>query len=299
MDLAGRTVFITGGSRGIGAEVARQCVAIGAKVFLAGLEPELLADLCDELGFGSAAFKKTDVTDLEALKSAASAAADRFGGIDIVLANAGIAPFGTVGTIGKQAFDLTIAINLGGVWNTLNATLPYVTASKGHVLTVCSVATFAPLGGLHAYNASKAGAEALTSAFAMEVGRLGVTVGSVHPSWIDTDMVRDAESDLETFRKIRRILPWPLHSTTTVAACAKAIVRGMEKRSARVYSPRSASILYWNRALMQSPTTLRVLKHILRNLMPELEREVQGLGRSVSARAAEQLPRQLPGHDSP
>lgn len=289
MDLAGKRVFITGASRGIGAEVARQCVAKGAKVFLAGLEPEELAARCRELGLASASYQETDVTDLDAVKSAVAKAVDLYGGIDLVLANAGIAPFGTVATIGKPTFDLTMAVNVGGVWNTLNATLPYVAASKGHVLTVCSVASFAPLGGLHAYTASKAAAESLTQAFAMEVAHLGVTVGTVHPSWINTDMVRDAEADLPSFRKIRKLLPWPLHSTTTVEECAKAIVRGMEKRSDRVFSPESASVVYWSRAMIQSTTTMKLFKRMSRDVIPQLERETRGLGRSLSARQVQQL----------
>ncbi|MBD8506693.1 SDR family oxidoreductase [Hoyosella sp. G463] len=289
IDLDGKVVFITGASRGIGAEVARRCAAKGARVFLAGLEPELMQALCAELGDANAASLETDVVDLDAVRAAVAAAVERFGRIDVVLANAGIAPYGTVATIGKPTFDLSMAINVGGVWNTLNATLPHVTETRGHVLTVCSVASFAPLGGLHAYTASKAAAESLTSAFAMEVAHLGVTVGSVHPSWIDTDMVRDAEADLPTFRKIRAMLPWPLHSTTTVEKCAAAIVSGMEKRSSRVFSPASVGTVYWSRAMIQAPLAVKFARGMSRRLIPDLEKEVRSLGRSLSARQAAQL----------
>jgi len=287
MDINGRVIFITGGSRGIGAEVARQCGAKGAKVFLAGLEPDEMASVCEGIGSDRAAFLETDVTDLDAVRAAVAEAIRRFGSIDLVLANAGVAPYGTVATIGRVTFDRAMDINVGGVWNTLNATMDALAASGGHVLTVCSVASFAPLGGLHAYTASKAAAESLTSAFAIEVGHRGITVGSIHPSWIDTDMVRDAEADLPSFRRMRKLLPWPIHATTDVSACAAAIVRGFEKRKARVYSPGSAAILYWGRAFMQSPTTLRIMKLVFGRLMPSLEDEVRALGRSLSAREAE------------
>jgi NAD(P)-dependent dehydrogenase (short-subunit alcohol dehydrogenase family) len=287
----GKVVFITGASRGIGAAVARQCRARGAKVFLAGLEPELLGHLCAELGTEQAAFLETDVSDIAAVEQAVAAAADRFGAIDLVLANAGVAPFGTVATLDHDALDRTLAINVVGVWNTLRATLPELARSRGHVLTVCSVASFAPLGGMHAYCASKAAAESITSAFSMEVAHLGVTVGSVHPGWIDTDMVRDAEADLPTFVRIRRIMPWPLHATTAVDDCAAAIVRGMERRAKRVYSPRSVALTYWLRPLLQSPSTMRVYRMLGKRLMPGLEDEVRALGRTLSARADADLAR--------
>nr|WP_240963327.1 SDR family oxidoreductase [Antrihabitans stalactiti] len=287
--LEDKVVFITGGSRGIGAEVARQVGAKGAKVFLAGLEPELMAQVCAEISTENADSIELDVTDLPAVERAAAAAVERFGRIDIVLANAGIAPYGTVATIGRETFDRAMAVNVTGVWNTFNATLPYVTDTKGHVMSVCSVASFTPLGGLHAYTASKAAAESLTTAFAMEVAHRGVTVGSVHPSWIDTDMVRDAETDLPTFVKIRKMLPWPLHSTTSVTECASAIVKGMEKRSARVFSPGSVELVYWSRSVLQSPRAVALMRMISNDLIPQLEDEIRGLGRSLSERQAEQV----------
>ncbi|TSD96593.1 SDR family oxidoreductase [Skermania sp. ID1734] len=290
MDLQDKVVFITGGSRGIGAEVARQCGAKGAKVFLAGLEPELMRQVCDEIGADSADSVELDVADLPAVEQAVAAAVKRFGRIDVVLANAGIAPYGTVATVGRETFDRAMAVNVTGVWNTLYATLPYVSETKGHVMTVCSVASFVPLGGLHAYTASKAAAESLTAAFAMEVAHRGVTVGSVHPSWIDTDMVRDAKADLPSFVKIRKMLPWPLHSTTSVQECAAAIVKGMEKRSARVFSPGSVEIVYWSRAVLQSPRAVALMRRISKDLIPQLEDEIRGLGRSLSKREADHMP---------
>src|SRR3954468_12014218 len=90
-DVRDKVVFITGGARGIGAESAKQLVAKGAKVALVGLEPELLEQRAHELGTGGATWFEADVTDLEALRAAADGTVERFGGIDVVLANAGIA----------------------------------------------------------------------------------------------------------------------------------------------------------------------------------------------------------------
>ncbi len=76
--------------------------------------------------------------------------------------------------------------------------------------------------------------------------------GTVHPSWIDTDLVRESEQDLASFREMRAKLPWPVKATTSVEACATAIVDGMERRSARVYVPRAVALLYWLRSILGS-----------------------------------------------
>ncbi|MCE5288926.1 MAG: SDR family oxidoreductase [Nocardiaceae bacterium] len=288
MKLAGKTVFITGAARGIGAEVARQCVAHDANVFLIGTSGDLLAQVAGELG-EKAAFAEVDVTDLPAVEAAVETAAQHFGGIDVVLANAGITSYGTVATISKEAFERTMDVNVSGMWNTLSATLPHVTKSKGHVLTVCSVSSFVPGAGIHAYSASKAAAEMMTSCFALEVAYRGVTVGSVHPGWTDTAMVRDTAADLDSFVELRKRLPWPLHATISVEDCARAIVRGMRRRSSRVYAPGSMRLLYWGRGLIQSPLGLRINRILVGRIVQPMEEEVRALGRSMSTRAVQQL----------
>src|SRR3954452_18266221 len=95
--LAGRSDLITGAARGIGAELARKSAARGARVALVGLEPELLAKVADELG-PEHLWAECDVTDPEALKAAVERTVETFGGLDIVVANAGIAPLTTVMT---------------------------------------------------------------------------------------------------------------------------------------------------------------------------------------------------------
>jgi NAD(P)-dependent dehydrogenase (short-subunit alcohol dehydrogenase family) len=284
--LPGRTVLVTGAARGIGAHTARLLAQRGANVALVGLEPELLEDLAAQIGERAAAFT-ADVTDREALGGAVDGVVERFGGVDAVIANAGIASFGTVAVTDPDAFARTIEINLLGVFYTVRAALPHVIARRGHILVVSSVAAFAPSAGMAAYCASKAGAEALASSLSSEVAHHGVTVGSVHPSWIDTDMVRDAAAELEGFRRMRKLLPWPVHATTSVEACAAAIADGVERRAQRVYVPRSVALLYWLRPLLQNPRTLRLVGRGSASIVPGLEDEIRSLGRSMSKRTLE------------
>src|SRR5689334_25099042 len=96
--IAGKTVFITGAARGIGAETARRLAAKGAKVALVGLEPEELEKVAAQCG-SDAIWFDTDVTDWDALERAASGTVERFGGIDVVMANAGVAVAGLVESV--------------------------------------------------------------------------------------------------------------------------------------------------------------------------------------------------------
>jgi NAD(P)-dependent dehydrogenase (short-subunit alcohol dehydrogenase family) len=281
-DVRGKVVLVTGAARGIGAETARLLAARGARLALVGLEPDQLAKLCAELGSEHAWFE-ADVTSQEQLDAAVRGTVDRLGGIDVVVANAGIAAYGSVRQIDPDAFARTVDINLNGVFRTVHAALPHVIDRRGYVLVVASLASFTALGGLAAYNASKAGAEAFALALRQEVAHLGVDVGICHPSWIDTDMVRGAEDDLASFRRTRETLPWPANRTTSVDECARRIADGIARRKARVYVPRSVVAANISRALIASPIATRLMRSRLASLMPELEREVAALGRSYAA----------------
>jgi NAD(P)-dependent dehydrogenase (short-subunit alcohol dehydrogenase family) len=281
VDLRDRVVLITGAARGIGAATARELARRGARVSLVGLEPERLAAVASELGERHMWFE-ADVTDQAALGAAAAATVERLGGIDVVVANAGVASYGTVAQIDPEAFARTVDVNLTGVFRTARAALPHVIERRGYVLVIASVASFAPLGGLASYTASKAGAESLASALSMEVAHLGVAVGCAHPSWIDTDLVRDAERDLRSFRRMRSLLPPPLRSTTSAQACARALADGIERRRARIYVPRFVALAFWGRALIASRLSQRVVTRMGGDLIGEMEAEVAELGRSYS-----------------
>jgi NAD(P)-dependent dehydrogenase (short-subunit alcohol dehydrogenase family) len=281
-DVNGKVVLVTGAARGIGAEAARALAARGARLALVGLEPTLLRRLRDELGAGHVWYE-ADVTSQDQLDAAVSRTVEELGGIDVVVANAGVASYGTVRQLDPEAFRRTVDVNLTGVFRTVHAALPHVVDRRGYVLVVASLGSFTPLGGLAAYNASKAGAEALGLALRQEVAHLGVDVGVCHPSWIDTDMVRGAMQDLATFRRTRELLPWPASSTTSVAECARRIADGITRRKARVYVPRGVVAANINQALVSSPLAMRLMRRRLATLIPEMEREVDALGRAFAA----------------
>lgn len=285
MDLSGKKVLITGAARGIGATTARDLAARGARLALVGLEPELLQALARELGTGHT-WATADVTDGAELDAAVASSAAALGGLDVVVANAGIASFGTVRTIDPEAFARTVDVNLTGVFRTVRAALPHLIDSRGYVLVVSSLAALVPTMGFSAYGASKAGVEAFADALRIEIAPHGVSVGCAHMSWIDTDMVRDAEKDLTAFCTMRQRLPWPMNSTTSVQECSAAFVRAIERRSRRVNVPRAVGLNHWIRPIVHSRLVDLVMARDAADVLPRLETEIATLGRSVSEKVA-------------
>ena len=277
--LRDKVVLITGPARGIGAELARQLAARGARVALVGLEPVRLAALAAQLG-GAHAWFEADVTDQAALDRAVDRTARALGGVDVVVANAGVASTGTVAVTSPDALARTIEVNLVGVVRTVSATLPHVTARRGYYLLVSSAAALAAVPGLAAYAASKIGVEHFGSALRLEVAHKGVAVGVAHPCWVDTDLVRDPRRDLASFDALLRTLPGPFGTVTSVEACAASLVDAVERRRRKVYVPRGLAPLAAIRQLFMSALSERVLARQARRTVPQLEREVAALGRA-------------------
>lgn len=236
-DLRGQVVLITGPARGIGAATARRLAARGARLALVGLEAERLRSLAQELG-PETLWVEADVTDAAALDAAVEATVERFGGLDVAIANAGIPPpVTTVDRIDPAAFARVIDVNLLGVFSTVRAALPALTARDGYMLLIASLSAAAhgPLTG--PYSAAKAGVEALGNVLRLETARQGVDVGVAYFGFIDTDMVRDsyAQPGAREMREgAARFLVRPL----PVERAAKGIVRGIERRSQRIVVPR-------------------------------------------------------------
>jgi NAD(P)-dependent dehydrogenase (short-subunit alcohol dehydrogenase family) len=275
--LDGKVVFITGGARGIGEHTARLAAARGATVVLAGLEPERLATVAAETG---GAWFEADVTDQAALERAAAGAVERYGRIDVVVANAGVFPLGTIAAGDIEAMAHTVQVNLVGVMRTVAATVDHLIASHGYCLLVSSAAAFTALPGMAAYCASKAGVEQFGNAIRLELRHRGVAVGTAHMSFVDTDMVRDVQEDLPEFRTTLHKLPWPLGTLTSVEACARAFVDAIERRRRKVYVPRAIGAVQALRSLMLSPFSDAIVGHGARTGVPRMEAQLRTLGRA-------------------
>jgi NAD(P)-dependent dehydrogenase (short-subunit alcohol dehydrogenase family) len=284
--VAGRVVLVTGPARGIGEATARLLAARGARCSLVGLEPERLAALADELP-GDHLWHTADVTDSGAMRAAVHATVAELGGIDVVVANAGIACNGTVAVTPIEALVRVIDVNLSGVVRTVHAALPHVTERRGYLLLVSSAAALAALPGISTYAAAKAGVELFGNALRLEVAHHGVDVGVAHPAWIDTDLVRDPLRELPGFRRTLRSLPGPFGSLTPVEACAVALVDAIERRRRQVFVPRSLGPLAAVRQLLTGRLFDRAARARAAESVPRLEREVAALGRSFGATSVE------------
>jgi short-subunit dehydrogenase len=169
---------------------------------------------------------------------------------------------------------------------TVGATVGHVIASRGYFLLVSSAAAFTVLPGMAAYCASKAGVEQFGNAIRLELAHRGVGVGSAHPAWIDTDLVRDAKDDMPEFRDSLRKLPWPLNTYTSVEACAAAFVDGIERRRRRVYVPRAIAAVQALRTIITGPLADAVIGRTARRSVPLMEEQVRKLGRAFGAHTA-------------
>jgi NAD(P)-dependent dehydrogenase (short-subunit alcohol dehydrogenase family) len=270
-DVAGKVVLVTGAARGLGLEAARRLHEIGASVALVGLEPEELERRAAELG-DRAWWYEADVTSLEAMEAAVAGAVERFGGIDVVIANAGIAANGTVASIDPAAFDRTIEVNLLGAFRTVRAALPHVVARRGYVLVVSSAAALVHTPMMAAYSASKAGVEAFSDALRVEVAHKGVKVGVAYFSFIETDMVRRG-FDRASARFGQRKLGGPFSNWSPISDVGDAIVEGVGRRARHVIVPKSLGPLLYLRTVLQPLVEWRTRRAGVAEVIAMAERE--------------------------
>jgi NAD(P)-dependent dehydrogenase (short-subunit alcohol dehydrogenase family) len=230
----GKVVVVTGAARGVGAMLARKLAARGARLALVGLEPDELKAVAEAIG-PDTGYWTADVTDRDAMARVAAEVAARFGRVDAVVANAGVATGGPFLGSDPADFERVIQVNLLGSATTARAFLPALLESRGYLLQIASLAAIAPAPMMTAYCASKAGVEAFAHCLRGEVGHKGVKVGVGYLSWTDTDMVRGADEDA-FMRAARSRLPWPANRTYPLEPAVDRIVAGIERRSAHVYA---------------------------------------------------------------
>jgi NAD(P)-dependent dehydrogenase (short-subunit alcohol dehydrogenase family) len=263
--ISGKTVLVTGAARGIGAECARRLSARGARVALVGLEPEELARVAADCG-AAAIWFEADVRDSDALQRAVDGTVEKFGGIDIVIPNAGIGSGGTLRTIDDLTFDRVIEINLLGAWRTIRACLPQVVQRRGYVLVIASVSSIVQPPLLAPYSASKAAIEALGNTLRIEMSHLGVDVGIAYFAWIGTELVTGGD-ELSAFALMRQSLPGPFKKTYPLSIVGDAVVRGVESRARRVFAPRWIRAIHLTRGMIGKRA-----ESVWPKTMPELER---------------------------
>lgn len=195
MDMTGKRVLITGASRGIGAAAARAFAAAGAQVALAARSREAVADLAGEIGPSALAIP-CDVSRYWEVEAAVNACVDTFGGLDILIGNAGvIEPISGMAEADPDGWGHAIDINLKGVFHGMRAALPVMTAAGGGtVITISSGAAHNALEGWSHYCASKAGAAMLTMCLDKEYRGRGIRAMGLSPGTVATEMQREIKA---------------------------------------------------------------------------------------------------------
>ena len=237
-DPNGKVALVTGAARGIGFETARQLHIRGASVVVVDLNAAEAREAAERIGERAIGIA-TDVTDHSAVMQTVAEAVERFGGLDIVVANAGIAQGQTATTrgISVEEWERVFEVDLLGVWRTVRAALPQIVERKGHVVVTSSVYAFMN-GVLNSpYAVAKAGVESLGRALRTELTPLGASASVAYFGWVDTKMVQDAVARPGSAR-LQENTPDFLLKRIPPSEAGAAIVRGIEERSPRIFAPR-------------------------------------------------------------
>ena len=237
--LDGKVCLITGSARGIGYATAKELHARGAYVVLTDLDEEAVTRAAKSIGERAMGFA-ADVTDSDAMEGVVSKSVESFDRLDVLIANAGVAPPGAaMRHIDPNLFERTVEIDLLGVWRSVRPALPQIVENRGHVVVVSSV--YAWVNGMFAapYAASKAGVEALGRALRSE---LSVTRRLGERGPLRVHRHRDGAPGLRhrrpAHRAFRRDLPG-VHAQAPAAERGRAgVVDGIEKRAPRIIVPR-------------------------------------------------------------
>jgi len=290
--LSGQRVLITGAARGIGAALAGQLASHGARLALVGLEPETMATVARRCGEGTFV-AACDVSRSEDVTQAVDAASEALGGLDVVVANAGIALGGPLRSHDLRSWERVIEINLLGVMYTDRAALPHLERSGGYLLNIASTAAAARGAGISAYCAAKAGVEALSDCLRIEMRPLGVQVGVAYFLFLDTDMVNDAERELPTLQRAKAEMPSWLSRTYPLPPAIDEVVAAIAQRRRRVAYPRWCLKALALRQLLASPLAERQAGKSVPDALREYDRMVAERG--ASGAGASERTRKLAG----
>lgn len=199
IDIQGKVVVITGAGRGIGEGLARRFGAEGTRLVLLERNGESLARVAAEVAQRTDVEAITcDVSQADDVRSAVARAAARFGGIDVLINNAGVAPSATVEDMNLELWEDAFAVNTRGVFLCCQAVIPHMKKRRwGRILNASSFAAIVPSYAFAAYSASKAAVVSFTRVLAAELGPWDITVNSYAPGMIPTAMNRLHEAPAE------------------------------------------------------------------------------------------------------
>jgi NAD(P)-dependent dehydrogenase (short-subunit alcohol dehydrogenase family) len=280
-ELSGKVALVTGGARGIGFATAQALVGRGASVAIVDQSADAVSAAAAQLHDSRALGIAGDVTDRGAMQHAVAAAVERFGGLDVVVANAGIAArVATFRAYATETFERVLDVNLMGVYRTVDAALPEIVRRQGHVVVISSIYAFMNGIGEVPYAMSKAAVEQFGRALRVELVQHGASASVAYFGFIDTEMVHQGLDRDPLVKDMMTSLPKPLHKRLPPSAAGEAIVRGIERRQARIIQPRRWIAM----------SLLRGILGPLSDAQLERDAQVQANLRQLDARAGEDQP---------
>ena len=264
MEVDGKVVFITGGAPASAWTPRCRLHARGARVVIVDVEEAQAAREAGHLG-ARALGLGADVSDRAQLDMAVEQTIATFGRIDVVIANAGIAPpVESVRSGAETAFDRVLDVNLHGVVNTVRATLPALLATGGYLLIVSSLYAIVN-GALSApYAMSKSAVEVFGRSLRVELAGSAVDVGIAYFGFIDTMLLRDA-IDKAGIAELRNSLPKFITKPVPVGRAVTAIAKGVADRASRITAPKWMRLTLPIRGLIQYLDGVMVRNRNVRN----------------------------------
>lgn len=209
--LTNKTAFVTGASSGIGRAITDRYLAEGARVIATDIDAAGLASL-REAAPDRVHVVSADVTDENSMNTAVVSGVDAFGGIDVVVANAGAGTYGLIHEHDLADWKRIIDLCLVGVFITLKSTAPHV-CDGGSVITISSLNAIQPSAGMSAYCAAKAGVAMLTRVAAMEMGARGIRVNTIAPGLVRTNATAGMFAVPEVIRQFEENAPLGRHAS--------------------------------------------------------------------------------------
>jgi len=225
-----KTVLVTGAASGIGLAAARRFLDEGARVVMLDNDEATLKEAASGLPQDRILVQVGDTADRQTAASAVKAAVDTFGGLHILVNNAGMAVEGDITQTSEEDFERVMAVNVAGYFHMAKAAMPELVKTRGSIVMTSSVSGLGGDWNMFAYNTSKGAVSNMVRAMAMDAGKDGVRVNAVNPSFTRTRMTEDMVNNKELVAKFQERMPLGAPEDPEGVAAAMAFLASEDAR---------------------------------------------------------------------